>query len=160
MLLSKTVHIDPFKTNARDASFDLPTVLLHESQHLADAVHHPIREVSRTAGRLGLVGLSAFATYRAMKDGIIPDAGNAVVDAVNLEGRTAGNIFSEYLDVFVISYGISAKITRRLIYKYIDPAEKRARAAEARPDLQEKYKDVIKFPPPSLINALKLILGK
>ncbi len=96
------------------------STLIHESVHLVDSIHHPIRTAGEVALRWGSHKGSMFAG--SFVSGVLP--GPVVTDAI-----------SHALTYYNLRMG--------LYYRHLDPSENRARAMENDHDVVEKYKDVI-----------------
>lgn len=153
MPLQKSISIDPIKTTKFGTRRPLTDVLIHESQHLVDSVEHPAKAVLFSAARLSVLGLSSFLTYKAMKEGPLPDVGEKIRDAIGWQ-NAGGDFWAGYIDMYVIGLGIGGKLARKAYYKRFDPSELSARRTERRTDLRTKYAKVIQFPGRSVIDHL------
>lgn len=153
--LTRTVHVDPIKCTDIGATHPLHEVILHESKHLLDSVKHPVGAVAGSAARMGVLAGGTYLTYRAMKNGVLPDIGTAVQNFTGLDGAV-GDVGAAYIDFIMLSYGIGGKLASRLYYQYLDMAEISARRVQNDEALQRKYSRVIDFPDRRLLRMRRM----
>lgn len=127
-IYGKRTNVGKTQTKNVKNSEDITSVILHEGQHVADNVNHPIKsfleKATKTAALFAGAGLGLFLTRHNL----------------NLEDPNP----REALDVLIISLS-SILLTNSLYYLFLEQGEKRAQKTEKNKELLEKYKDVIVF---------------
>jgi hypothetical protein len=141
---SYMVEIDPMQCREPDAEEDFPTVLLGESQRLADELNNPGRKIAYRAGRVGAFGLACAATYAATKHGVLPNLDTYVAQNVLMEQRIHDGAVNFLLGSAAPILG--GAIGRSAFKDCVDPEDRRVAQAKANQELRFKYADIITFP--------------